>query len=133
MALLTREDIFGRQDRTFKDVNCPEWGGKVRIQSLSGAERDQFEESIMGPRNKDGTREVTVKNIRAKLVALSAVDKEGQPLFSPDDVMELGKKNAAALDRLFTVAQKLSGISRDDLDEMVKNSEPAQSEDSTFD
>lgn len=130
MALLTREQILQSQDRSFKDVPVPEWGGKVRIQSLTGAERDQFEESIMGPKAKDGTREVTVKNLRAKLVALAAVDKDGKALFSPDDVLVLGEKNAAALDRLFSVAQKLSGISKDDVEDMVKNSGNGQGGDS---
>lgn len=64
-GLLTREQILKAQDRTYKDVSCPEWGGKVRIQSLSGAERDQFEESILGQKSKDGTREVVTKNLRA--------------------------------------------------------------------
>jgi hypothetical protein len=122
MALLSREDILKKQDRSYQDVSCPEWGGKVRIQSLTGAERDAFEESILGAKNKDGTREVSTQNLRAKLVALAAVDKDGKAMFSKDDVLVLGQKNAAALDRLFMVAQKLSGISKDDLEEAVKNS-----------
>lgn len=133
MGLLNREEILKSQDRAYKDVNCPEWGGKVRVQSLTGAERDQFEESILGKKGKDGTREVVTKNLRAKLVALTAVDKDGKLLFSMDDVTVLGEKNATPLDRLFAVAQKLSGISKDDVDEMVKNSGTAQVADSPSD
>lgn len=125
-GLLTREAILGIRDRIYKTVNCPEWGGQVRLQSLSGAERDRFEESILGSRNKDGSRDVVTKNLRAKLIALSAVDENGNLLFSADDVMILGEKNATPLDRLFTVAKELSGISRDDVEEMVKNSETGQ-------
>lgn len=126
MGLLTREQILQAQDLSFKDVKCPEWGGVVRIKSLSGAERDLFEESILGSKNKDGSREVVTKNLRAKLVAMTAVDKDGKQLFSLDDVQVLGEKNAAPLDRLFAVAQKLSGISKDDVEEMVKNSGTGQ-------
>lgn len=129
MGLLTRDQILKAQDRTYITVNCPEWGGKVRLQSLSGAERDAFEESILGKKQKDGTREVVTKNLRAKLVALSAVDKEGKLIFNADDVFVLGEKNAAPLDRLFAASQKLSGISKDDVDEMVKNSGAVQVED----
>lgn len=120
-GLLSRDQILKAQDRTFMVISCPEWGGKVRMQSMSGAERDQFEESILGQKG-----EVVTKNLRAKLVAMSVVDKDGNLLFSKDDVMILGEKNAAALDRLFTVAQKLSGISKTDVEEMVKNSGTGQ-------
>lgn len=133
MGLLTREQILQAQDRSYKDVKCPEWGGSVRIQSLSGAERDAFEEAILGQKNRDGSREVVTKNLRAKLVAMSAVDKDGNRLFSMDDVMVLGEKNAAPLDRLFSAAQKLSGISKDDVDELTKNSGTGQGAGSTSD
>jgi hypothetical protein len=125
-GLLTREQILKTKDRTHKDVKCPEWGGTVRVQSLTGSERDAFEESILGQRNKDGTREVVAMNLRAKLVALSVVDKDGNQLFSKDDVLALGEKNAKPLDRLFSEAQKLSGITKDDVEEMVKNSGTGQ-------
>lgn len=123
---LTREEILSKQDRSFAVVNCPEWGGKVRLQSLTGAERDQFEESILGAKNKDGSREVVTKNLRAKLVALSAVDQDGKRIFNFEDMAALGEKNAAPLDRLFAAAQKLSGISKDDVEELTKNSGTGQ-------
>lgn len=125
-GLLNREEILKADDRTYKDVNCPEWGGKVCIKSLSGAERDAFEESILGERKKDGSREVISKNLRAKLVALCAVDKDGSTIFTPDDVHVLGDKNARPLDRLFTEAKKLSGIAESDVEEMIKNSGTGQ-------
>jgi hypothetical protein len=133
MGFLSREEIFKKQDREYAVVNCPEWGGKVRVQSLSGAERDAFEESILGKRKEDGSRDVMTANLRAKLVALSAVDKDGNLLFGPDDWAALGQKNAAPLDRLFTAAQKLSGISKNDVEELTKNSGLGQKEDSTSD
>ena len=123
---LSREEILKVQDRSFIVVNCPEWGGKVRLQSLTGAERDQFEESILGAKNKDGSREVVTKNLRAKLVALSVVDQDGKRIFNAEDAFALGEKNAAPLDRLFAAAQKLSGISKDDVEDMVKNSGTGQ-------
>ena len=126
MALLSKKQILEAQDQKIIEVDCPEWKGTVRIKSLTGAERDAFEDSIMGERDKAGTREVVMKNLRAKLVAMAAVDKDGNPLFTSGDVLALGQKNAAALDRLFTIAQKLAGITKDDLEEMVKNSEPGQ-------
>jgi hypothetical protein len=37
-------------------------------------------------------------------------------------VEALGKKSAAALNRVFEVAQRLSGITDDDVEELAKNS-----------
>lgn len=123
---LTREQILKADDRAYVEVACPEWGGSVRTRSLTGAERDAFEDSILGERKKNGTREVVSKNIRAKLVVLAAVDQDGKPLFSVDDVTILGEKNAAALDRIFETAKKLSGIAETDVEDLIKNSGAGQ-------
>ena len=45
----------------------------------------------------------------------------------------MGKKGAKALDRVFSVAQKINGISDGDVEELAKNSGIAQSGDSTLD
>jgi len=128
-GLLTREKILKTDDRSYKEIQISEWGGKVRVQSLTAGERDQFEESILGAKGRDGSREVVTKNLRAKLVALTVVDKDGVRLFSHEDVTALAAKNGAAIDRLFTVAQNLSGIGQKDMDELVKNSGNALRED----
>lgn len=122
MALLGREAILKAQDLSYQDVSVREWGGKVRVKSLTASERDQFEDSILGAKAKDGTREVETKNLRAKLVAMSVVDKDGNRLFTHEDITALGAKNSAAIDRLFGIAQKLSGIGQKDIEELTKNS-----------
>jgi hypothetical protein len=42
----------------------------------------------------------------------------------------LGDKSAVALDRVFQVAQRLSGIGQEEIEETVKNSEKTQTADS---
>jgi hypothetical protein len=117
---LGREKILGADDLASEDVAVPEWGGVVRVRCMTGAERDRFEESIVDQRGKK-TR-VDMGNIRAKLVAATVVDEEGARIFSDRDVEALGKKSAAALNRVFEVAQRLSGITDDDVEELAKNS-----------
>jgi len=119
VALLTREEILQADDLPVEDVDVPEWGGTVRVRTLSGAERDRFEGSITEQRGKK--IKVKADNIRAKLVALSVVNEKGQPVFDEGDVRQLGKKSAKALDRVFDVAQRLSGISDEDVEELAKN------------
>lgn len=119
--ILSRDAILGQADRAIELVEVPEWGGAVYVRSLSGAERDQFEASIVQRNGKD-TR-TNLRNLRARLVVLAACDEDGAALFRAEDVQALGAKNAAPLDRLFSVAQRLSGLRDNDVQEMAENFE----------
>lgn len=103
----------------------------MRVKALSGAERDRFEESILVGKGKN--RRVSYNNMRAKLLALCIVDEDGKQVFSTHDVEALGNKSAGALERVVNVAQRLSGLSAADMEDLEKNSVSAQSDDSTFD
>ena len=130
MALLTRDAILQAQDLPIEDVEVKEWGGSVRVRALTGAERDAFEQSIVEQKGK--STKMNLQNMRAKLVALTVVDEGGNRLFADADAKLLGKKSALALNRVFEVAQKLSGLTPEDVDELTKNSESDQSGDSTL-
>ena len=122
MNTLKRDDILKVQDIKTEKVEVTEWGGYVYVKGMTGAERDAFESSIVEMRGKGNTR-VKLENIRAKLVALTACDEKGERLFDNKDAEALGKKSAAALQRVFEVAQRLSGITTSDVDELVKGLE----------
>lgn len=130
--LLGRDDILNADDFKYEDVEVPEWGGTVRVKALTGTERDAYEESIMR-RQKDGQYIPNLANARAKLVVAAMVDEEGKNLFTLNDVLKLGTKSSVALQRVFSKAQELAGLSADDLDELVGNSDTVQSEGSTSD
>jgi hypothetical protein len=129
--LLNKEQIKQVSDIETLDVEVPEWGGVVRLKSLTGAERDRFEAGVVQGQGRNTT--VNMKNLRAKLVAQSAVAEDGSPLFSEDDVKWLGEKSAKALNRLFNAAQSLSGLSDGDVKELTENFTNARSEDSASD
>lgn len=116
MALLTRDQILTAVDTATEDIDVPEWGGVVRVKALTGTERDAFEASLMGSRGQ-----TKLENIRAKLVAMAAIDENGDKLFSVGDISVLGGKSAAALDRVFTVAQRLSKLTEADIEDLQKN------------
>lgn len=132
MSLLTRDQILGADDRRTQDVPVPEWGGTVRVRSLSGSERDSYESGIVQHRS-DGSKKVNLVNIRARLVALTACGEDNERIFSEDDVVELGKKSAAALERVFDVSRHLSGLTEDDVEELAEGLGPAPSDASTSD
>ena len=117
---LTREQILQADDLKTESVEVVEWGGMVLMRGLTGTERDALEGSMIEIRGK--SRQLKLENIRAKLVAMTIVDENGKRLFSDDDdVRELGRKSAAALQRVFEVAQRLSGLRAEDVEELVKN------------
>jgi hypothetical protein len=88
--------------------------GEVMVKGMTGEQRDEFEAALITGKGRN--RDVNLKNMRAKLVSYCVVDEQGDPLFT--DVAALGKVRADVLNKLFTVAQKLSGISEDDADEL---------------
>ena len=121
MALLNKKAILEVKDIEIEQVDVPEWGGHVFVKGMTGLERDTFEASIVQQRGKDAR--VNMVNIRAKLAAQTICDEEGLRLFNDKDVKALGKKSANALQRVFDVAQRLSGITEDDVDELAENLE----------
>jgi hypothetical protein len=125
--MLTRDEILKANDIKTEKVKVPEWGGEVFIRTMTGTERDAFEQGIVKGQRAD------LHNIRAKLCALAIADKDGKRLFTERDVTALGQKSAKALDRIFSKAQKLNGISPEDVEDMAKNSGTGLSEDSISD
>ncbi|MGH3927651.1 MAG: hypothetical protein ACRDS1_01415 [Pseudonocardiaceae bacterium] len=114
MGYLGREAILSAEDSVTEDVEVPEWGGTVRVRGLTGAERDKIEALVAGNGKK-----MNFANLRARMCAASVVDESGERLFGEADIAALGGKSAAALDRVFSVVQRLSGITDEDIDELT--------------
>ena len=83
---------------------------------MSGFARDRFESSLVGTGGG-----ANMQNIRAKLVAASVVDEDGELMFSNNDIIKLGKKSSVALDKVFSAAQELNKITDSEVDELAKN------------
>jgi hypothetical protein len=123
--MLTKEQILKAEDLKTETVEVPEWGGSVNVRTMTGTERDAFEQSIV-----EGKDKTNLANIRARLCAATIVDDKGNRIFSDEDAIELGKKSAAALYQIATVAQKLNGFRNKDIEDLGKNLSKGQSGDS---
>ena len=108
MTLLTRAAILAISDLRTQDVDVPDWGGTVRIRTLTAGERDDFDASLST--GTGATRTLDLHNIRARLLALCIIDDAGNPIFTHDDVLALGGKSSAAVGVVFDAAQKLNGM-----------------------
>jgi hypothetical protein len=131
MAFLTRDEIVEVDDTEYATVECPEWGGAVRLKSIKGSQRDSYEQSLI--MEKGGSRQMNLRNARAKLIVLCAVDEQGRLLFTADDLNVLGRKNAKPLDRLFDECRRLAGLSEDDVEQLTADFGAARSDGDTSD
>jgi hypothetical protein len=121
MSLLSRSDILKATVTPRETVHVKELGGDVIVRGMTGVERDVFEASCIEGRGK--TSRFNMRNFRAKLVANCCVDEQGNRIFTDADVATLGEVRADVIDRLFGVAQRLSGMRDEDLDELGLASE----------
>lgn len=120
--MLTREAILAVDDRKRESIDIPEWGGSVFVGTMSGTERDSWEQEILGENRV---------NARALLAVRVCVDEAGRRIFGDDDAVSLGEKSGAALERIAKVAQRLNLLRRSDVEDAKGNSEPDQSGSST--
>lgn len=115
--------ILAAQDLQREWVDVPEWGGGVYVRSMSGLALDQYEARLLARRtvDKDGkTLRINLDHTRAELVALTACNEAGDAIFTLEQVEALSKKSGAALNRLVIVAQRLNGLTPQDLEQLAK-------------
>jgi hypothetical protein len=120
---LSKDDLLKADDNAPEEVDLsdlPGYHGSVLIRGMTGRERDAFEVSLMQP-GRGGRREVNTVNVRAKLVARCAVDEDGNRLLTDADAAALGDKSAAAIDRMYAVASRLSGMAEGAQEEMTRD------------
>ena len=102
-------------------VPVPEWGGDVWVRTLSASERDQLEMQW------EKTKRI---HFRARLVYYCACDDAGKDLFREEDIPILGAHSTSAITRIVDVAFRLNKFTREDIEELEKNSRNGQAADS---
>lgn len=120
--MILREAILSAKDFKLEPVKVADvWpdvpGGVVYVRSMNGNQRDAFEQWCIDCQNAG-----KIANARGMLAALTVCDENGVPLFRPEEANVLGMKSAAALDRIFAVAQRINGLTNADVEELEKNS-----------
>lgn len=103
-------------------------GASVWVRGMTGKERDDWEVGVFLLVERERERVAgggapdpyyVSRNLRARLAAASCCDEAGQLLFGLEDADQLGRYPAAALDRVYAVARRLSLIEEQDVQELV--------------
>ena len=123
--MLTRDQILSLKDLPEKVIDVPEWGGAVRIRSLTLPER--FRWLKLQAAQPEGDYEAVLTKASLPMITWSVIDEEGKPLFTEADIGELGRRHPDAIQFVAGEILKLSGLGRDSVEEAEKNSETVQS------
>lgn len=106
--------------------------GAIRMRGLSGAELTEYQRGLT-IHTKDGKARTNMRRAMAKLVLLSACNGDGSPYFAESDLIQIDNMPAATLMPLFEAAQKLCGLSDDDMKELAEDFTPMNGKDSNSD
>ena len=104
----------------------------VYVRSMNAGERGYFENEIARYKESKGRTDFP-RTFTIKVAAKCACDEKGNRIFADGDVAVLEKSNAAVVARIAAAGQRLSGFSKEDIEELEKNSVEAQPEDSPSD
>ena len=119
--LLTKDAILTAADLKTKEIDVPEWGGKVRVSQISAADRLALQMMVLDEKGKPRTPIEITRMMTVGLLTFAIVDDQGNRLFTQDDIEALGKKCSAAIDKVFEVADDLNGISAEMAGKIRKN------------
>ena len=130
MKLLSREQLLTKEKLDVTKIEF-EKGEGVYVRQMTGRERDTFEQSIISF-DKKGNVERKTQDFRAKLAVCTVCDAEGDLLFKPEDAEMLSMNiSAARLEEIVKVAQKINGMSSEDVEELTKKSKGGRTASST--
>jgi hypothetical protein len=127
MSSLSREAFLRPAKVNVVEVPVPELGGSVFVKGMTAKDRSRFETQFQLSSGKSNTRKM--KEIRERLVIACLCDEEGVLLLQDSDVDAVGSQPAAVIERIVEAAQKVCGMSNDDVEDLAKNSDetPADS------
>lgn len=120
---LTREQFLKPAAVLREEVHLPELGGSVFVHGMTAKERSSFEKQFTTTTGKPNR--LRQQQVRERLLVACCRDENGTQLFSEEDIDSIGAQRADIVERLVNVAQRLCGMTGDDVETLAKNSEPA--------
>jgi len=113
-----RDRIIAVDDTQKEIVKIEEWGVEVEIRGMSGAARASISQDAA-----ENNGNINFLKMMPELVVQCCFDPEtGEQVFEASDKDLVMSKSGAVLDRIVTVAMRLSGFGQNAVDEAGKGS-----------
>ncbi|HVS37201.1 MAG TPA: hypothetical protein VMS17_16685 [Gemmataceae bacterium] len=124
-----RDRILAPRPRRREPIDLPELadvlgGERLYVWEMKGTERDEYEAGLVTFSPDGKRRETNLANVRAKIACKCLVTEAGERVFTDADAEAVGELGAAALDRIYEAAARLSGMRRGDEEEAKNASLP---------
>ena len=94
-------------------------GASVIVRGMSGTDRNSYESALMVGKGRKSR--VDMADITAKLLVRCIVREDGTRVFRDDETALVGKIRSDVLGRLSDVAQRLCGLTEEDLEDLGKS------------
>lgn len=135
--VFSKSDFLKMEEPEVKKVWIEGIEAYVYMKQMSATDQDSYEWSIMEFVNDEATGEERIERnmeaMRAKYLVRVLCDSKGKRLFTNDEYMQLGRKFPKIILELHRKALEVNRDDKDSLEEMRKNSDSEQKEDSTSD
>jgi len=115
--MISREQFLAKTSRRYKDLSVN--GDSYRIQSLTELERTEYEIALQGKKG------FAFEKARRLFVCKTLVDADGKRLLEDNDEEQLKNVDGGLVGLLYEEAQAHCGYKKDEIEELVKNSEKA--------
>lgn len=113
-----RDRIFAVNDLQREIVQIEQWGLEVEVRGMSGAARAAIVQDAA-----DNNGNINFAKLMPEIVMSCTFDPEtGEQVFGPEDKDNIMAKSGAALEKINTVAMRLSGFGADAIDAAGKDS-----------
>lgn len=127
MAKSLRDKILAAKDIKREVVHVDEWDADVQVRGLTGAERaDLIAKATV--KETDDKGEVIASSVDQLvllpllIIATTTDPADGEQLFSDADRDALNDKSSSAIDKVSSVALRLSGMTKEQEKAIAKNS-----------
>jgi hypothetical protein len=111
-----------RRHVEWRDIDVPEWGGSVRVQELTAAEKDEMNSFMFEIDGSDYT--LNMQNATTRLVVFSVRDADGNRLWpnTKKGIAEVATLGSAGCERVAEVARELSKMTKESRKRVEGNS-----------
>lgn len=114
-------DILMVDDLPKELVEVDEWKLSVWVYGLTGKERGEFQRDLLERKGTDLQANLSGVSVAAVRLCGKCIRKsDGSRMFTDQQISALGEKSAIPIQKLYEVAQRLSGLTKERIKELEK-------------